>query len=341
MSTHPPQTRISSLLNVGWVVTLLALAIDTVGNNATFFRLTAVYSWTIGLIFSVFFIWERRFRNTKLHPLLNRLTIILIFPISLAFTVGLSILEYMTPDNYVYSLTRINTSQLGIMALTSGLIILCNKSTNWWRQNTKSVVVSLPGVFLLVCVWIRLLPFDTFAHMTKEDATIETIQVLLLLLSAIWSLVHIYRAIVRKNLRRAGLWAAITLLLLFICGEEISWGQRLLMLETPEVLVQINVQNELTVHNIGILNDMQRIAYIALTAVVSIGAAFSAGKSKFFPSRRVIAYFIWPLLFNISTYMTSNFYPWAEVMEVHLYAGIFVWIIEKTPATTKKILETL
>ena len=33
-------------------------------------------------------------------------------------------------------------------------------------------------------------------------------------------------------------------------GEEISWGQRILNIETPEAIKEINAQGELTIHNL-------------------------------------------------------------------------------------------
>lgn len=38
------------------------------------------------------------------------------------------------------------------------------------------------------------------------------------------------------------------------CGEEISWGQRIIGFSTPETLNKINVQHEFTLHNIEIFN---------------------------------------------------------------------------------------
>jgi hypothetical protein len=44
----------------------------------------------------------------------------------------------------------------------------------------------------------------------------------------------------------------LTLLCLFGAGEEISWGQRLFALETPDYLKDKNAQGELGIHNLVI-----------------------------------------------------------------------------------------
>ena len=46
----------------------------------------------------------------------------------------------------------------------------------------------------------------------------------------------------------------LTILLFFGAGEEISWGQRLVGVETPEELKKVNVQGELNIHNLDIFN---------------------------------------------------------------------------------------
>jgi hypothetical protein len=47
------------------------------------------------------------------------------------------------------------------------------------------------------------------------------------------------------------------LLLFFGAGEEISWGQRIFDLKTPAALEKINVQKEITIHNIEAFNSMR------------------------------------------------------------------------------------
>lgn len=44
----------------------------------------------------------------------------------------------------------------------------------------------------------------------------------------------------------------LALLFFFGAGEEISWGQRLFQIQTPDSLSAINVQGELNVHNIAL-----------------------------------------------------------------------------------------
>jgi hypothetical protein len=42
----------------------------------------------------------------------------------------------------------------------------------------------------------------------------------------------------------------LALILLFIAGEELSWGQHLLNIETPDAIGLVNRQNEINLHNL-------------------------------------------------------------------------------------------
>jgi hypothetical protein len=55
----------------------------------------------------------------------------------------------------------------------------------------------------------------------------------------------------------AAVWLVVAVGCLFVVGEEISWGQRILHFQTPEELRKINRQEEANIHNIRtILNGL-------------------------------------------------------------------------------------
>lgn len=63
-------------------------------------------------------------------------------------------------------------------------------------------------------------------------------------------------AVRARSARRLALAIAALAVVLFVAaGEEISWGQRLLDVETPAVLVDGNRQDELNLHNVDGLQD--------------------------------------------------------------------------------------
>ncbi len=53
---------------------------------------------------------------------------------------------------------------------------------------------------------------------------------------------------------------------LFVAGEEISWGQRILNIETPAAILESNTQRELTIHNLESVQHMLHATYMLVGA---------------------------------------------------------------------------
>ncbi len=110
------------------------------------------------------------------------------------------------------------------------------------------VAVPLIGVALVVALRAAHLP--TFRVVMEEDGVVEWLQFACFFAGAVvagalaarrWSAGHRWQGVL------FGIAAAS---LLFVSGEEIAWGQRLLEFRTPEWLEDISLQDEITVHNI-------------------------------------------------------------------------------------------
>lgn len=80
-----------------------------------------------------------------------------------------------------------------------------------------------------------VLPDETLCVIGDEDQFFEYLTAVFFL-GAGWLFLRSF--LVRKNV-----WFLLLAILFFVgCGEEISWGQRILQFETPESLAEINVQ---------------------------------------------------------------------------------------------------
>ena len=107
------------------------------------------------------------------------------------------------------------------------------------------------SVFLLFAIYLARFNHDAFRHeFVIEDGFIEWCTVAVLFLAM---LVCGKRFLALRNVRPP-LFLFVTLLLTLLClfgaGEEISWGQRVFGLETPDYLKDKNAQGELGVHNL-------------------------------------------------------------------------------------------
>ena len=56
----------------------------------------------------------------------------------------------------------------------------------------------------------------------------------------------------------------------FIAAEEISWGQRILRIPLPDSLREINVQEEITLHNIDTFADFSYPAIASYAIIIAI-----------------------------------------------------------------------
>jgi hypothetical protein len=135
----------------------------------------------------------------------------------------------------------------------AGLIRQLRDSADRWQLPFGWVVwlnlVAIVAVPILVVLFFAWRP--AFRLILDEDGIVEYGQVLLWAASAVVGGVIALDRVRRGHPMQALLWAAFVLAGIFIVGEEISWGQRLFGFETPDVLEEINRQDEANLHNIG------------------------------------------------------------------------------------------
>lgn len=101
-----------------------------------------------------------------------------------------------------------------------------------------------------------------FLFLVTEDRPLEWSQF------AFWAGASLFAALVTWRLVRsrrwwyAGAYAVLALGCFASAGEEISWAQRVLGLETPEALRESNEQEEITLHNLASVNVAFRIIMV-------------------------------------------------------------------------------
>jgi hypothetical protein len=121
----------------------------------------------------------------------------------------------------------------------------------------RGQILALAAFIVLLYTWVLLpdaLVSDSFVLLlSKEDGLIEWLGALSLLVASGLFLLCFLRA------RRAGsnrvkqlFFIGLALALFIGAGEEISWGQRILGIETPEAVKEHNYQGELNLHNLSL-----------------------------------------------------------------------------------------
>ena len=119
-------------------------------------------------------------------------------------------------------------------------------------QIEKFILIQTGVLFFLgVLLAIVNLPYFHSVYVT-EDGVLEWLTVLALGTVASANLKRLYTGYQAFNRRQRFTIAVLALLAAFGTGEEISWGQRLFAIETPEFYREINTQGETNIHNLMI-----------------------------------------------------------------------------------------
>lgn len=164
-----------------------------------------------------------------------------------------------------------------------------------------------------------------FVLLLDEDGLLEWLQFALFCIATVSGMVITVR-LARSGARfYAALFAMFTLAMFFCAGEEISWGQRVLGLETPESILESNKQKELNLHNVG--NTLTYMRLVMLTGSAAGASAWLVNRKlrleRFIP--RADELFVPPLFlssaflvmvcYRLFRYATPN---WSNFTIVHL-----------------------
>jgi len=113
----------------------------------------------------------------------------------------------------------------------------------------------------------------------------------------------------------------LALMFFFGAGEEISWGQRILEIETPESIEAINDQEEITIHNLsfnGVNIPFEKIFdlfWMSFTVALPLAALLSQ------PFGRFVQQFVPLVPLGMGLLFVVN-YLWAKVAKI-LYVSTY------------------
>jgi hypothetical protein len=155
-----------------------------------------------------------------------------------------------------------------------------------------------------------------FDALVREDSPLEWGEVFAYGVAAVMS--------VRVALRAGGFvrlaYGLLAVAAVVAIGEELSWGQRLFHLTTPDAVAAANRQEELNVHNLGSVESATRFVLLAAAAY---GGTLPLWRrpGPFVPPRALVpafavvaGYFIVRLaLFSEPTYAQAKFSEWPEL----------------------------
>ena len=137
-----------------------------------------------------------------------------------------------------------------------------------WGLSRRTAILLFLAPFALALVAVAAIPFrGAFRALANEDGVAEWGQfVCLIILIPVYA--RLSFALWRQGQRPlALLYAIAAVAIVFVAGEEISWGQRVFGWLTPGALDDINNQGETNIHNIGSLLKILNLIIMAVALV--------------------------------------------------------------------------
>lgn len=201
----------------------------------------------------------------------------------------------------------------------------------------KKILLGCISLAILVLSYTPLFilnPEDS-VKLTLEDGIIQNISAICYFLSMC---IIFYLFINSKSTKSDYLFRAnrniffliLAFFFLFCLGEEISWGQRILNIKTPESISRINYQNEITIHNLiyFIGRDFNDIEKTNWTIIFSGSVIYSLW---------FLFYCVFIPLLNKLSNKAHNYFKKREVPLVSLWVGFLFPINYLTAKFIQKI----
>lgn len=260
--------------------------------------------------------------------------------INLILMLGFSYLEFIHYENYVYNLFHINHAYF-VLFFIEGAVLSLLTCWDWFKKRINVLISTLFLFFLLMGLFTYTFPVNFFIEINKEDQLIETLQFFVVIFSAGLAFLLALLHQKQKNTFYFLFYLFGGLVLLFVAGDEISWGQRIFNFQTPELILQhADSQNEVSIHNTqGIVQYLGQI-YLFIGAYGSFSfIIYEILKRKFKKIEPIIKHFfiIFPaslffflkFLYDFLSGQTSIDFPfkfrsWSEYTELAMYLGVFI-----------------
>lgn len=192
-----------------------------------------------------------------------------LLPIFLLFAITIICLEFLTHTNFILETLHIDYVDTFIIASFLYLVSKIRNGTAFFRKHWQTAIFLLPLFLTAIFMIVFMRHHSFYLFIEKEDSLIEWGQFLFIALSSIFSFL-LYRKWYQKHTILGILFFLAAIGFFVIAGEEISWGQRIFNIQTPEEFAKMNSQGEITLHNYG---PVFGYVYRAYALLGFIGAA--------------------------------------------------------------------
>lgn len=130
-------------------------------------------------------------------------------------------------------------------------------------QSLEKTLLLLGVSFMVLCYESTVFSEQTIHRLTAEDGLFENAGALFFFMCGVIFLFGYFRdkkqtSFLFLPVERNYTFLMLGLLFLFVSGEEISWGQRILELNPGTFFNQKNIQHETNIHNLSLFNSVDR-----------------------------------------------------------------------------------
>ena len=208
---------------------------------------------------------------------------------------------------------------------------------------TKGAIFVAPVFVIAFFVLLRIGDERMYYFLLYEDHPIEVLSAFLYFCATVMAGLTASRLLARGNRWIGGGYVLLTLAMFFIFGEEISWGQRILGIASPEFFLEHSFQQEINVHNLQPVQDLLHRIYIVIGlggGLVWIATAITPPDHRLFnrcftPSWYLMLYFLPVAIFySYYEFVRPHGDPLGvtgrdqEVAELLLCLGFLLFILE-------------
>jgi len=223
--------------------------------------------------------------------------------------------------------------------------------------SNNSLYVVIPAIVMLLSYMTLLADMNIVARLANEDSFFEMLSVFMFFLAAILFVLVYFRSLrigdrLSQGVLKRCSYLLMTLVLLVAVGEEASWGQRVMGVETPDYIKEVNVQDEINLHNLDIFqitpeHNILRLGWHVFWLMFALGlpavSVFSSRGDRFL--RRLVPviplaigllflsnYVIWRIIYITTSVEIYLHFP-EEIMESNIAILFFVtalWILRES-----------
>jgi len=208
-------------------------------------------------------------------------------------------------------------------------------------QKNKPTFFFVPFLIISALTFARFSYESVFPLIGTEDGLIEWLTCLFFLGTVPIAVVASLKSARRKEFLAATVCGVLAVVLIFLAGEEISWGQRVAQLAVPEYFSMYNVQQEINFHNIDPIQKKMFIAYVVGGSWGSLGwvlwnrlpsSIFTWNRpvwpaDQFVPAWFISSFFFAFLWYGVARFLLGpmHYKTWEETAELSFSIGVFLF----------------